>query len=147
LGGRGRQISEFKASLVYKVSSRRARAIQRNPVSKKKKKKKKKKKPQTNKNNNNKKERGRKWRIRSALPKLSMHRQYRRTTEDQNTPRTVRLWREEAKANKPGSLQAQLSVLCIFTRTQETPAPCAATLGRLFFHFSTNALWVMAPSA
>jgi hypothetical protein len=33
-GGRGRQISEFKASLVYKVSSRTARAIQRNPVSK-----------------------------------------------------------------------------------------------------------------
>jgi hypothetical protein len=32
LGGRGRQISEFKASLVYKVSSRTARAIQRNPV-------------------------------------------------------------------------------------------------------------------
>jgi hypothetical protein len=39
LGGRGRQISEFKASLVYKVSSRTARVIQRNPVS--------------NKNNNN----------------------------------------------------------------------------------------------
>jgi hypothetical protein len=40
LGGRGRQISEFEASLVYKVSSRtaRARATQRNPVSKKKKK-------------------------------------------------------------------------------------------------------------
>jgi hypothetical protein len=36
LGGRGRRISEFKASLVYKVSSRTARAIQRNPVSKKK---------------------------------------------------------------------------------------------------------------
>jgi hypothetical protein len=34
LGGRGRQISEFKASLVYRVSSRTARAIQRNPVSK-----------------------------------------------------------------------------------------------------------------
>jgi hypothetical protein len=32
-GGRGRQISEFEASLVYKVSSRTARAIQRNPVS------------------------------------------------------------------------------------------------------------------
>jgi hypothetical protein len=32
LGGRGRQISEFEASLVYKVSSRTARAIQRNPV-------------------------------------------------------------------------------------------------------------------
>jgi hypothetical protein len=38
LGGRGRQISEFEASLVYKVSSRTARATQRNPVSKKKKK-------------------------------------------------------------------------------------------------------------
>jgi hypothetical protein len=35
LGGRGRRISEFEASLVYKVSSRIARAIQRNPVSKK----------------------------------------------------------------------------------------------------------------
>jgi hypothetical protein len=44
LGGRGRQISEFEASLVYKVSSRTARAIQRNPVSEKNKKKKKKKK-------------------------------------------------------------------------------------------------------
>jgi hypothetical protein len=33
LGGRGRQISEFEASLVYKVSSRTARATQRNPVS------------------------------------------------------------------------------------------------------------------
>ena len=40
LGGRGRQISEFEASLVYKVSSRTARAIQRNPVSKNQKKKK-----------------------------------------------------------------------------------------------------------
>jgi hypothetical protein len=36
LGGRGRQISKFEASLVYKVSSRTARAIQRNPVSKNK---------------------------------------------------------------------------------------------------------------
>jgi hypothetical protein len=34
LGGRGRQISKFEASLVYKVSSRTDRAIQRNPVSK-----------------------------------------------------------------------------------------------------------------
>jgi hypothetical protein len=42
LGGRGRQISEFEASLVYKVSSRTARATQRNPVSK------------NNNNNNNK---------------------------------------------------------------------------------------------
>jgi hypothetical protein len=41
LGGRGRQISEFKASLVYRVSSRSARAIQRNPVLEKKNKNKK----------------------------------------------------------------------------------------------------------
>jgi hypothetical protein len=34
LGGRGRRISEFEASLVYKVTSRTARTIQRNPVSK-----------------------------------------------------------------------------------------------------------------
>jgi hypothetical protein len=32
-GGRGRQISEFEASLVYRVSSRTAGVIQRNPVS------------------------------------------------------------------------------------------------------------------
>jgi hypothetical protein len=36
LGGRGRQITEFEASLVYRVSSRTARATQRNPVSKNK---------------------------------------------------------------------------------------------------------------
>jgi hypothetical protein len=51
LGGRGRRISEFEASLVYRVSSRTARTTQRNPVSKNKtkqnktKRKKKKKKP------------------------------------------------------------------------------------------------------
>jgi hypothetical protein len=44
LGGRGRWISEFEASLVYRMSSRTARAAQRNPVLKIKKKKKKKKK-------------------------------------------------------------------------------------------------------
>jgi hypothetical protein len=44
LGGKGRQISEFKARLVYRVSSRTARAIQRNPVSKNQKRKKKKEK-------------------------------------------------------------------------------------------------------
>jgi hypothetical protein len=37
LEGRGRWISEFEASLVYRVSSRTARATQRNPVSKKQK--------------------------------------------------------------------------------------------------------------
>jgi hypothetical protein len=40
LGGRGKQISEFEASLIYTVSSRTARTTQRNPVSEKKKKKK-----------------------------------------------------------------------------------------------------------
>jgi hypothetical protein len=42
LGGRGRWISKFEASLVYRVSSRTARAIQRNPVSKNRNKNKKK---------------------------------------------------------------------------------------------------------
>jgi hypothetical protein len=44
LEGRGRRISEFEASLVYRVSSRTPRATQRNPVSKKTKKQKQKKK-------------------------------------------------------------------------------------------------------
>jgi hypothetical protein len=43
--GRGRQISEFEASLGYRVSSKTARATQRNTVSKNK---------QTNKQNKNK---------------------------------------------------------------------------------------------
>jgi hypothetical protein len=43
LGGSGRWISEFEANLVYKVSSRTARATQRNPVLKKKRKKERKK--------------------------------------------------------------------------------------------------------
>jgi hypothetical protein len=38
LGGRGRWIFEFEVSLVYRVSSRTARATQRNPVLKGKKK-------------------------------------------------------------------------------------------------------------
>jgi hypothetical protein len=39
LGGRGRRISKFEASLVYRVNSRTAKATQRNPVSKKQKQK------------------------------------------------------------------------------------------------------------
>jgi hypothetical protein len=46
LGGRGRWISEFEASLVYRVNSRTARTTQRNPVSEKVKKT----KPKTNNN-------------------------------------------------------------------------------------------------
>jgi hypothetical protein len=34
LGGRGRQISEFEASLVYRMSSRTTRGTQRKPASK-----------------------------------------------------------------------------------------------------------------
>jgi hypothetical protein len=49
--GRGRQISEFEASLVYKVSSRTARAIQRNPVLKNKTKLSKKRNSKNNVNN------------------------------------------------------------------------------------------------
>jgi hypothetical protein len=44
LGGRGREISEFRFSLVYRVSSRTVRAIQRNAVSKREKEKEKRKK-------------------------------------------------------------------------------------------------------
>ena len=44
LGGRGKQISEFESSLVYRVSSRTARAEQRTLSRKNKNKKKKKKK-------------------------------------------------------------------------------------------------------
>jgi hypothetical protein len=36
LGGRSRRISEFEASLVYRMNFRTARASQRNPVSKNK---------------------------------------------------------------------------------------------------------------
>jgi hypothetical protein len=56
LGGRGRRISEFKASLVYRVSSRTARTIQKNPVLKKQNKKEK-KKPKTPKKQKRKKKR------------------------------------------------------------------------------------------
>jgi hypothetical protein len=56
LGGSGRWISEFEASLVYRVSSRAAKATQRNPVPKNKKqnqtKNKQKKQQQNNKQTN-----------------------------------------------------------------------------------------------
>jgi hypothetical protein len=49
-GGRGRLISEFEANLVYRVSSRTAKATQRNPVLKNKKTKNKKQKNKTKQN-------------------------------------------------------------------------------------------------
>jgi hypothetical protein len=58
LGGRDRQISEFEASLVYKVSSRTARAIQTNPVSKNK----------TKQTNKKKKKKERKTVLKSRFP-------------------------------------------------------------------------------
>jgi hypothetical protein len=54
LGGRGRWISEFEASLVYRVSSRTARATQRNPVSKNKEQKQKQNKTKNKSKNKNK---------------------------------------------------------------------------------------------
>ena len=60
MGGRGRRISEFEDSLVYRVSSRTARATQRNPVSKNKKKTNKKKKQKTK---NKKAEKKQKWKL------------------------------------------------------------------------------------
>jgi hypothetical protein len=49
LGGRDKQISEFEASLVYRMSSRTARDTQRNPVLKKKNHKEERKKERKNK--------------------------------------------------------------------------------------------------
>ena len=48
LGGRGRRIYQFEASLVYRVSSRTAKSIERNPALREKKNK---TKQQTNKQN------------------------------------------------------------------------------------------------
>jgi hypothetical protein len=65
--GRGRWISDFEASLVYRVSSRTAKATQRNPASKNK----------TKQNNNNKANGGKEddhskanlgYRVSSSLP-------------------------------------------------------------------------------
>jgi hypothetical protein len=57
-------ISEFEASLVYKVSSRTARAIQRSSVSKNKN-----KKNQNNKNKNKTKQKKKNW---VRLPSMSI---------------------------------------------------------------------------
>jgi hypothetical protein len=57
VGGRSRRISEFEASLVYRVSSRTVKATQRNPVSKNKKRKEKKGKERKGKERKGKEER------------------------------------------------------------------------------------------
>jgi DNA replication protein DnaD len=56
LGSRGRQIFEFEAGLVYRVSSRTTRATQRNLVLRNKNKQTNKQKTKTNKNKRKKKE-------------------------------------------------------------------------------------------
>jgi hypothetical protein len=72
LGGRGRRISEFEASLVYIVSSRITRAIQRNPVSKTKQNKKQTRttNKQTNKTKQNAGEMAQRLRALTVLPKV-----------------------------------------------------------------------------
>jgi hypothetical protein len=60
LGGRGRQISEFEASLIYRVSSRTSRATQRNPVSKNQRKRKEKKRKEKKRKEKKRKEKKRK---------------------------------------------------------------------------------------
>jgi hypothetical protein len=60
LGGRGRQISEFEASLIYKVSSRIAGAIQRNPFSNQKRKRRKRRRRRRRRRKKRKKEKKRK---------------------------------------------------------------------------------------
>jgi hypothetical protein len=60
LGGRGRRVSEFEASLVYRLSSRTARATQINPVLKTKNKKQKTKNKKQKTKNKKKKEKKRK---------------------------------------------------------------------------------------
>jgi hypothetical protein len=73
LGGRGRRISEFEASLVYRVSSRTARAAQRNPVSKKTKQTKKRKKERKKERKEGRKE-GRKKENSDQLDAKHLHR-------------------------------------------------------------------------
>ena len=77
MGGRGRQISEFEVSLVYRVSSRTAKSTQRNPVSKNKNNNKK----QANKQTEDKREMGKKA---TRIPVFKSQ-LYRRNTLESNS--------------------------------------------------------------
>jgi hypothetical protein len=68
LGGRGRRISEFEDSLVYKVSSRTARDTQRNPVLTKPK-----KKPKKNQKNQGSLSRGTLTCVTNPIPLSTQH--------------------------------------------------------------------------
>jgi hypothetical protein len=75
LGGRGRRISEFEASLVYSVSSRTARATQKKPCLEKTKNKKRKKKMtemDIQGSSDCKPQRGRQWKWRTEHAALSL---------------------------------------------------------------------------
>jgi hypothetical protein len=77
LGGRGRRISEFEASLAYRVSSRTARVTQRNPVSKnnnkkERKKERKKRKKRKEKKRKEKKRKEKKRKEKKRKEKLTM---------------------------------------------------------------------------
>jgi hypothetical protein len=65
LGGRGRWISKFEASLVYRVNSRTARTTQRNPVLKNQ------QETKQNKTKNKKKTTTKKQKQKPAAPKTS----------------------------------------------------------------------------
>jgi hypothetical protein len=72
LGGRGRQISEFEASLVYRVSSRTARTTQRNSVSGKKKTQKTNKQTKNKQQKKRKKEKEKKRKIEKSKGKITV---------------------------------------------------------------------------
>jgi hypothetical protein len=95
LGGRGRWISEFKASLVYKVSSRTARAIQRNPVSKNKK--------QQNKQTNKQKTKKNKKKTKQKSKK-SAHRSCRKPRFNSQNPCGWSWWLCDASAGTSATL-------------------------------------------
>jgi hypothetical protein len=112
LGGRGRGISESEASLVYKVNSRIARAIQRNPVSKKQKQKQKTKtKKQTNKKTCLKKQtKNNKTTTKRKFHHCSFHNHRSLSNTGTHRRRTVLLSRDESEA-EASSLWCQL--LCV----------------------------------
>jgi hypothetical protein len=83
LGGRGRQISEFEASLVYRVSSRTARATQRNLVSKNQDKEKKRKEKKRKERRKEGKEKKRKEKKRKEKKRKEKKRKEKKSEENQ----------------------------------------------------------------
>jgi hypothetical protein len=106
LGGRGRQISEFEASLVYKVSSRTARAIQRNPVWKK---------------NKNKKTEKRKEKKRKEKKRKEKKRKEKKRKEKKRKEKNQVWWHTPGT---PTSVRQRQMLLCLFQQGyMEMPCP------------------------